>query len=52
MTLTVNEVIERMRRWDEVYLLERLEISSEDLIERFSDKIEDRYFELMEEVSE
>lgn len=52
MTLTFHEVVERLKRWDELYLLERLEISSEDIVEQFKDKIEERYAELMEEVDD
>lgn len=45
--LTLEEIKERLMRLDEVDLCEVLEISSEDLVERFIDKIEDKmdYFE-------
>ena len=47
MSLTLEEIKERLMRLDEVDLCEVLEISSEDLVERFIDKIEDKmdYFE-------
>lgn len=47
MSLTLSEIKERLMRLDEVDLCEVLEISSEDLVERFLDKIEDKidYFE-------
>jgi len=47
MSLSFSEIKERLMRLDEVDLCEVLEISSEDLVNRFSDKIEDKidYFE-------
>lgn len=47
--LTLNELREKLTRVDEITLMERLEISSEDLVERFVDRIEDRYDELLQE---
>jgi hypothetical protein len=41
MTLTLEEIKERMKRWDEVSILEELGIRSEELVERFDDYIED-----------
>lgn len=38
--------MERMARLDEITLLEVLDISSEEIIERFADKIEDKFEEL------
>ena len=40
---TLSDVIEWLKRVDEISLLEILEISSEDLVDRFTDKIEDKY---------
>jgi len=48
MALTFHDLVELLKREDEVTLLEVLEISSEDLIERFGDLIEERYEELTE----
>ena len=48
MALTYEETKERLKRLDEVTLLEVLEISSEDIVERFGDLIEDK-LELLEE---
>ena len=42
MPLTLEEIKERMKRWDELTLLEELSIRSEDLVERFDDYIEDQ----------
>jgi hypothetical protein len=38
--------MERMSTLDEITLLEVLNISSEELVERFADKIEDKFDEL------
>ncbi len=38
--------MERMAKLDEITLLEVLNISSEEIIERFADKIEDKFEEL------
>ena len=47
--ITLFEIMEELKTIDEITLLERLEISSEDLVERFFDRIEDLYEELAEE---
>jgi len=52
MPLTWVELKERLKLLDETTLLEVLDISSEDLVERFGDLIEDRYEELEEELSD
>ena len=46
MSLTLRDVMERMGKLDEITLLEVLDISSEEIIERFADKIEDKFEEL------
>lgn len=40
MSLTLEEIKERMERWDEITILEELDIRSVDLIEKFEDLIE------------
>jgi hypothetical protein len=50
MTLTFEEIKERLKRLDEVTLLEVLNISSEELVERFDDIIQERADELEEEL--
>lgn len=40
--LTLTDVKERLKKLDETTLLEILEISSEEIVDRFEDKIEDR----------
>ena len=50
--ITLADMIESMKKIDEVSILEVLEISSEDLVDRFSDKIEERYDQLKEDFEE
>jgi hypothetical protein len=47
MTVVFNELVERLKRLDEITLLELLELDSEQLVERFSDIIEDNYEKLL-----
>lgn len=49
MSLTLRDVCDKLLEVDEISLLERLDISSEELVERFLDKIEDRYEEFERE---
>lgn len=46
MPLTFEELRDKLRQVDEISLLEILDISSEELVERFQDRIEDRMEEL------
>lgn len=50
--LTLDDVCDRLKHIDEVSLLEVLDISSEDIIDRFIDKIEIRFEELAEDLDE
>ena len=44
MTLTLLEITKRLAaQYDEITLLEILNITSEDLVEAFLDRIEDKY---------
>lgn len=52
MSLTLRDIMERLGRLDEITLLEVLDITSEELIERFADKIEDRFDELERDLDE
>lgn len=47
--LTLVELVEKLKDIDEITLMERLEITSEDLVSRFIDVIENKYDELSEE---
>ena len=44
--ITLEELKERLMMLDEVMLVERLEITSEDIVNRFEDLIESNYNEL------
>lgn len=50
MTTTFVELQEKLKRYDEILLLELLEIDAEQLIERFADVIEENYDTLIEKV--
>lgn len=50
--LTLTEVKEWLKRLEETILLEVLDINSEDIVERFDDKIEEKYEILSEELEE
>lgn len=52
MALTFEEVKERLKTFDETTLMELLEISSEDLVDRFDDIIEDNFERYEAEVSD
>ena len=50
MPLLLHEIKERLKDLDEITLLELLDITSEDLVEMFSDKIEENADKLEQEV--
>lgn len=52
MALTFSDVKNKLTMLDEITLMEVLEISSEDIVERFEDKIEQRLDYLSEELGE
>lgn len=52
MALTFEEVKERLKMFDETTLMELLEISSEDLVDRFDDLIEANFERYEAEVSD
>ena len=47
MNRTFSELCEELKRIDETTLLELLEISSEEIVNKFEDKIEDRLDKLL-----
>ena len=49
MSITYHELKERLKQIDEISLMEILEISSEDLVDRFDDRIEQKYDILAED---
>lgn len=50
--LTLTEFAEKLEREEETILLEILDIESHEIVERFQDKIEERYETLREEYEE
>lgn len=50
MALTFTDLCDRLKHLDEISLMEVLDISSEDLVDRFEDFITDRADELEEEL--
>lgn len=52
MSLTFEELRDKLRRVDEVSLLELLDISSEEIVERFQDIIEDKMEKLESDFEE
>lgn len=50
--LTLIDLADRMKHLDEVTLLEVLDIKSDELTDRFLDKIENRFEYLCEELEE
>ena len=51
--LTLKELKEKMvDNLSEIDVLELLEISTEDLVERFSDKIEDKYEQILNQLED
>jgi hypothetical protein len=50
MTLTVPELIERLAAFDEVDLIELLNLTSYDILNRCEDLVEDNYDKLIREV--
>lgn len=50
MPLTLTDVMSKIKQLDEITVLEVLEITSEELVERFVDKIEERYEDLEREL--
>ena len=50
MNLTFEEVKEKLHRVDEITLLELLDISSYDIVQRFEDLIEDNLEKIEREI--
>ncbi len=50
--LTHEELKERLKTYDEVTLLEILNISAEDIVDRFEDFIDEKYEKLSKEEEE
>lgn len=53
MAVTLPELKQKLiEMYDEVSLLEILQISTDDIVERFDDRIEEKYDDLIEELEE
>ena len=49
MPITLEELKEKMKHWYELDILDTLDITSEELVEVFSDEIEEKYDQLVEQ---
>ena len=49
MALTYYDLLDKLKLLDELTLIEILDISSEELVNKFSDRINDRFEELAED---
>lgn len=49
MAATLQDILEWLKKQDEISLLELLEINSEEIVDRFIDFIEDKYDSLQED---
>jgi len=52
MALTFKDVCDKLEKLDEITLLEVLDVSSEEIIAKFQDKIEDNFEELSEDLND
>ena len=52
MPLTLRDVMSKLTTLDEITLLEVLEITSEELVERFIDKVQNKYDQLEKELDD
>lgn len=50
--ITLVDMSERLKKLEETLLLEVLDISSEDIVDRFQDKIEEKFDELSDDLTE
>ena len=52
MSLTITELQEKLKQVDEISLMEILEITSEDIVNKFIERIEDKYEALVDDFEE
>ena len=50
MNLTLAELKEKLMQFDELDLIELLDLTSEDILERFEDIVEDKFETLQKEI--
>ena len=43
---TLRDLVRRLKKYDEATVIEQLDITSEDIVNRFEDKIEERFEEI------
>lgn len=43
---TLRDLVRRLKKYDEVTVVELLDITSEDLVQRFEDRIDERFEEI------
>lgn len=52
MALTILDLFDKLKRLDEISLMEILEITSEELVDRFEDRIEAMFDQLVDELDD
>ncbi len=52
MALTILDLFEKPKRLDEISLLEILNITGEELVDRFEDRIEAMFDQLVDEIDD
>jgi ribosome assembly protein YihI (activator of Der GTPase) len=52
MALTILDLFEKLKRLDEISLLEILGITAEELVDRFEDRIEAMFDQLVDEIDD
>jgi len=50
--MTLNDIQEKLKNIDEISLMELLEITAEDIINRFTDRIEEKFDQLESELDD
>jgi len=52
MALTILDLFDKLKRLDEISLLEILNITAEELVDRFEDRIEAMFDDLVDELDD
>lgn len=50
MNLTISELIEKLSVYNEIDILELLDLTSSDILNRFEDLVEENYDKLIKEI--
>ena len=48
--LTIRELKEKLMQFDEIDIIELLDLTAEDILDRFEDLVEDNYDKLIKEI--